>query len=129
MILFVLSIGLADSINPVTIAVALYLASTPRPVWRLANFVSSGTRAIVPSSFMFALYTVGGLVLLFGPASLLRLATHGVDPPSGGSSPSSPGHSRSCSQSWSGSAGPSSCRPACPTGHCARGRPSCWAPP
>ena len=70
MILFVLSIGLADSINPVTIAVALYLASTPRPVWRLANFATG----------VFALYTVGGLVLLFGPASLLRLATHGVDP-------------------------------------------------
>ena len=70
MLLFVLSIGLADSINPVTIAVALYLASTPRPVGRLANFAAG----------VFALYTAGGLLLLFGPASLLRLATHGLAP-------------------------------------------------
>jgi cytochrome c biogenesis protein CcdA len=70
MVLFVLTIGLADSINPVTIAVALYLASTRRPVWRLANFTAG----------VFLVYTLGGLALLFGPASLLRLATHGVDP-------------------------------------------------
>jgi len=70
MLLFILSIGLADSINPVTIAVALYLASTPRPVGRLANFAAG----------VFALYTAGGLLLLFGPASLLRLATHGLAP-------------------------------------------------
>ena len=49
MLLFVLSIGLADSINPVTIAVALYLASTPRPVGRLANFAAG----------VFALYAAG----------------------------------------------------------------------
>jgi cytochrome c biogenesis protein CcdA len=70
MFIFVVSIGLADSINPVTIAVALYLASTPKPVGRLANYVAG----------VFAIYTVGGLVLLFGPASLLRLATHGLAP-------------------------------------------------
>jgi len=70
MLLFVLSIGLADSINPLTIAVALYLASTPRPVGRLANFAAG----------VFALYTAGGLLLLFGPASLLRLATPGLAP-------------------------------------------------
>jgi len=70
MVLFVLSVGLADSINPLTIAVALYLATTPRPVWRLANFAAG----------VYAVYALGGLVLLFGPASLLRLATHGLDP-------------------------------------------------
>jgi cytochrome c biogenesis protein CcdA len=70
MILFVASIGLADSINPVTIAVALYLASTPSAVRRLAGFVAG----------VFVTYTFGGLLLLYGPASLLRLATRGLDP-------------------------------------------------
>jgi cytochrome c biogenesis protein CcdA len=70
MVPFVLSLGLADSINPVTIAVALYLAATPNPGRRLAGYVAG----------VFAIYLVGGLVLLFGPASLLHLLTHGVDP-------------------------------------------------
>ena len=70
MIIFVASIGLADSINPVTIAVALYLASTPRSVVRLIGYIAG----------VFATYTFGGLLLLYGPASLLRLVTHGVDP-------------------------------------------------
>jgi cytochrome c biogenesis protein CcdA len=70
MIIFVASIGLADSINPVTIAVALYLASTKEAVRRLAGYIAG----------VFATYTFGGLLLLYGPASLLRLVTHGVDP-------------------------------------------------
>jgi cytochrome c biogenesis protein CcdA len=70
MFLFVLSIGLADSINPLTIAVALYLATTPRAVRQLAGFTAG----------VFGVYTLGGLILLFGPAALLRLATHGLNP-------------------------------------------------
>jgi cytochrome c biogenesis protein CcdA len=67
---FVISLGLADSVNPVTIVVALYLATTPRPVWRLVGYTLG----------VFAIYLVGGLVLLYGPASLLHLVTHGLDP-------------------------------------------------
>jgi cytochrome c biogenesis protein CcdA len=69
MLEFALTLGLADSINPVTIVVALYLASTPNPVRRLAGYVAG----------VFGVYLLGGLLLLFGPASLLRLATHGLD--------------------------------------------------
>ena len=115
MLLFVLSIGLADSINPVTIAVALYLASTPRPVGRLANFAAG----------VFALYTAGGLLLLFGPASLLRLATHGLAPNVGRVIAIVAGRP-SCSRSSSGSGGPSSCRRGCPTAPCGRARPLPW---
>jgi cytochrome c biogenesis protein CcdA len=66
---FALTLGLADSINPVTIVVALYLATTPNSVRRLAGYVIG----------VFGIYLLGGLLLLFGPASLLRLATHGLD--------------------------------------------------
>jgi cytochrome c biogenesis protein CcdA len=69
MLEFALTLGLADSINPVTIVVALYLASTPNAVRRLAGYVAG----------VFGVYLLGGLLLLFGPASLLRLATHGLD--------------------------------------------------
>jgi len=64
-----LTLGLADSINPVTIVVALYLASTPNAARRLAGYVAG----------VFGVYLVGGVLLVFGPASLLRLATHGFD--------------------------------------------------
>jgi cytochrome c biogenesis protein CcdA len=69
MLEFALTLGLADSINPVTIVVALYLASTPNAARRLAGYVAG----------VFGVYLLGGLLLLFGPASLLRLATHGLD--------------------------------------------------
>ena len=69
MLEFALTLGLADSINPVTIVVALYLASTPNAVRRLAGYVAG----------VFGVYLLGGLLLLFGPASLLRLASHGLD--------------------------------------------------
>jgi cytochrome c biogenesis protein CcdA len=69
MLEFVLTLGLADSINPVTIVVALYLATTPNSVRRLAGYVIG----------VFGIYLIGGLLLLFGPASVLRLATHGLD--------------------------------------------------
>jgi cytochrome c biogenesis protein CcdA len=70
MLPLVVSLGLADSVNPVTIVVGLYLASTPHPVRRLTGYTAG----------VFAIYLAGGLVLLFGPAELLRLVTHGVDP-------------------------------------------------
>jgi len=67
--LLVLSLGLADSINPVTIAVAIYLASTPDPQRRLAGYTVG----------VFAVYLAGGLVLIVGPGVLLRTATQGRD--------------------------------------------------
>jgi cytochrome c biogenesis protein CcdA len=70
MLPLVVSLGLADSVNPVTIVVGLYLASTPHPVRRLVGYTAG----------VFAIYLAGALVLLLGPASLLRLVTHGVDP-------------------------------------------------
>lgn len=57
----VLSIGLADSLNPTTIAPALYLASGPRPRARVIEFAAA----------VFAVYLVGGLILTLGPGRLL----------------------------------------------------------
>jgi cytochrome c biogenesis protein CcdA len=67
---FVLTLGLADSLNPATLAVALYLAATPHPIRRLAGYTLG----------IFGIYFLGGLILLVGPASLLRLVTRGIDP-------------------------------------------------
>lgn len=67
--LLVLSLGLADSINPVTIAVAIYLASTPDPQRRLAGYTVG----------VFAVYLAGGFLLVVGPGVLLRTATQGRD--------------------------------------------------
>ena len=67
--LLVLSLGLADSINPVTIAVAIYLASTPDPQRRLAAYTVG----------VFTVYLAGGLVLVVGPGVLLRTATQSGD--------------------------------------------------
>jgi cytochrome c biogenesis protein CcdA len=67
--LLVLSLGLADSINPVTIAVAIYLASTPDPRRRLAGYTLG----------VFAVYLAGGLLLVVGPGILLRAGTNGAN--------------------------------------------------
>jgi cytochrome c biogenesis protein CcdA len=67
---FVLSLGLADSLNPATLAVALYLAATPRPLRRLTGYTAG----------IFGIYFLGGAILLVGPAALLRLVTKGIDP-------------------------------------------------
>jgi cytochrome c biogenesis protein CcdA len=67
----VAALGVADSINPVTILVAVYLASGPNPVGRLGAFIAG----------VFVVYLGGGLALLLGPAELLRGALAGVEIP------------------------------------------------
>jgi cytochrome c biogenesis protein CcdA len=57
----VASIGLADSMNPTTIAPALYLAAGERPRSSLTQFTLG----------VFAVYLVGGAILVFGPGELL----------------------------------------------------------
>jgi cytochrome c biogenesis protein CcdA len=65
--LLVASLGLADSINPITIAIAIYLASTPTPQRRLAAYATG----------VFAVYFAGGLVFVLGPGELLQAAEAG----------------------------------------------------
>jgi cytochrome c biogenesis protein CcdA len=57
----VISIGLADSLNPTTIAPALYLASGEHARTRLFEFTLA----------VFAVYLVGGLAIALGPGQLL----------------------------------------------------------
>ncbi|MFN8174194.1 MAG: GAP family protein [Solirubrobacteraceae bacterium] len=66
----VIGLGLADSLNPITIAVGIFIATTERPAWRLAGYIAG----------IFVLYLGGGLLLLFGPGFLLRTATEGLSP-------------------------------------------------
>ena len=56
-----ISIGLADSLNPTTIAPALYFASGERPRARVLEFAMA----------VFAVYLLGGLILALGPGGLL----------------------------------------------------------
>src|SRR5579884_2257715 len=56
------TIGLADSVNPSTIAPALYLASGPRARIRVAEFTLS----------VFLVYLLGGVLIALGPGQLLR---------------------------------------------------------
>jgi cytochrome c biogenesis protein CcdA len=72
LIIPILLLGLADSLNPVTIAVAVLLATGRRPVPRLIAYtLGTGTT-----------YFLGGLVLTLGPAVLLRtLLDHQSDQP------------------------------------------------
>jgi cytochrome c biogenesis protein CcdA len=62
----VLLIGLADSLNPATIAVAVFLATQRHAVSRLMAF-TLGTGLT---------YFVGGLALTLGPAALLQSVVH-----------------------------------------------------
>lgn len=62
----VASIGLADSLNPSTIAPALYLASGPQPRRHVLQFTVG----------VFFVYFLGGLVLDFGPGHLLLSLLH-----------------------------------------------------
>ncbi len=55
------SIGLADSLNPTTIAPALYLASGERARANVAEFTFG----------VFAVYLVGGIAIALGPGQLL----------------------------------------------------------
>lgn len=57
----VVSIGLADSLNPTTIGPALYLASSRHPRRDVAEFTLA----------VFAVYFTGGLVVALGPGQLL----------------------------------------------------------
>ena len=57
----VVSIGLADSLNPSTIAPALYLASGEHAREQVAEFTLA----------VFAVYLVGGLAIALGPGQLL----------------------------------------------------------
>jgi hypothetical protein len=57
----VISIGVADSVNPTTIAPALYLAAGEHPRRQVFEFTLA----------VFAVYLVGGLVIALGPGELL----------------------------------------------------------
>jgi cytochrome c biogenesis protein CcdA len=57
----VISIGLADSINPSTVAPALYMAAQPYPRRPLAQFTAG----------VFIVYFVGGSLIAVGPGQLI----------------------------------------------------------
>jgi cytochrome c biogenesis protein CcdA len=57
----VLSIGLADSLNPSTLGPALYLAAGPRPRHTVAEFTAG----------VFLVYLVGGAVFAVGPGEIV----------------------------------------------------------
>ena len=57
----VVSIGIADSLNPTTIAPALYLAAGDHARRQVAEFTAA----------VFAVYLLGGLVVALGPGELL----------------------------------------------------------
>ena len=69
--LFVLmiSIGLADSINPSTIAPALYLAAGRRPMVRVAEFTLA----------VFVVYLAGGALIALGGGQLVHSVVPDVD--------------------------------------------------
>jgi cytochrome c biogenesis protein CcdA len=57
----VISIGLADSLNPSTIAPALYMAEGEQAVRRVVQFTVG----------VFAVYLIGGLLIALGPGQLI----------------------------------------------------------
>lgn len=57
----VISIGIADSLNPTTVAPALYLAGSRHAQRRVAEFTAA----------VFAVYLIGGLAIALGPGQLL----------------------------------------------------------
>jgi cytochrome c biogenesis protein CcdA len=62
LLVLMISIGLADSINPSTIAPALYLASGKRPLANVAQFTLG----------VFGVYLAGGCLIALGPGALIR---------------------------------------------------------
>jgi cytochrome c biogenesis protein CcdA len=60
-VVLVLSIGIADSVNPSTVAPALYLALHGDAKRRLAGFTAG----------VFCVYLLGGIILTLGPARAL----------------------------------------------------------
>lgn len=61
LISLVVSIGIADSLNPTTIVPALYLAAGERPRHSVAQFTLG----------VFAIYLIGGAAVALGPGELL----------------------------------------------------------
>ncbi len=68
--LLVVSIALVDSVNPSTLIPGLWLATAPG-AGRLASYTLG----------VFAVYTIGGLVLLLGPGRVLINALHHLHGP------------------------------------------------
>jgi cytochrome c biogenesis protein CcdA len=62
LLVLMISIGLADSINPSTIAPALYLASGAHPRINVARFTLA----------VFLVYLAGGCLIALGPGELIR---------------------------------------------------------
>jgi cytochrome c biogenesis protein CcdA len=69
LLVLMISIGLADSINPSTIAPALYLASGERPRTRVAEFTIA----------VFLVYLAGGALIALGGAALVRNVVPDID--------------------------------------------------
>ena len=65
----VIAIGLADSINPSTIAPALYLALGERPKAQVAKFTIA----------VFVVYLAGGALTTLGPGEIIRSVIPDVD--------------------------------------------------
>jgi cytochrome c biogenesis protein CcdA len=61
LLVIVVSIGLADCVNPGTVGPALYLATTQRAIRQLAGFAAG----------VFAVNLAGGLLIVLGPGRLL----------------------------------------------------------
>jgi cytochrome c biogenesis protein CcdA len=61
LVILVVSIGLADSLNPGTIGPALFLATAPRPRMQLAAFATG----------VFGVNLAGGALIALGPGQLL----------------------------------------------------------
>jgi len=61
LIALVLSVGVADSVNPATIVAALYLAGGERPRRRVSEFTAG----------VFAAYLLGGVAIVLGPGQLI----------------------------------------------------------
>lgn len=68
LLVLMVTIGLADSINPSTIAPALYLASGKRPRVRVIEFTVA----------VFLVYLAGGAVIALGGGQLERSVVHGL---------------------------------------------------
>jgi cytochrome c biogenesis protein CcdA len=69
LLVLMISIGLADSLNPSTIAPALYLASGERRRVRVIEFTAA----------VFVVYLAGGALIAVGPGQLIRHALPDLD--------------------------------------------------
>lgn len=69
LVILMITIGLADSINPSTIAPALYLSSGPRPRTRVTEFTVA----------VFLVYLAGGALIAVGGGQLVRSVVPDID--------------------------------------------------